>query len=42
METDTLAPVLNRRAAMFLFDRSGFAVCLALLVAGLPVLLQYL
>jgi len=27
---------------MFLFNRSVLAVCLALVVAGLPVLVQYL
>jgi len=27
---------------MFLFNRSALAVCLALTVAGLPVLIQYL
>jgi len=27
---------------MFLFNRSGLAVCLALVIAGLPVLIQYL
>jgi len=27
---------------MFLFNRSGLAVCLALAIAGLPVLIQYL
>jgi hypothetical protein len=27
---------------MFLFNRSGLAVCAALIVAGLPVLIQYL
>jgi hypothetical protein len=26
---------------MFLFNRSGLGVCLAILVAALPVLLQY-
>jgi len=26
---------------MFLFNRSGLAVCLALAVAGLPILLQF-
>jgi hypothetical protein len=33
---------IQRRAAMFLFNRSGLAVCLALVIAGLPVLIQYL
>ena len=37
----TFSPVVNGRTAMFLFNRSGFAVLLALVVAGLPVLLQY-
>jgi len=27
---------------MFIFNRSGLAVCLALVVAGLPVLIQWL
>jgi len=27
---------------MFLFNRSGFAVCLALVVAAFPVLIQFL
>jgi hypothetical protein len=27
---------------MFLFNRSGLGVCLAILVAALPVLIQYL
>lgn len=27
---------------MFLFNRSAMAVCFALVVAGLPVLIQYL
>jgi len=27
---------------MFLFNRSVLAVCLALLIAGLPVVIQYL
>jgi len=27
---------------MFLFNRSGFAVCLALAVAAFPVLIQFL
>jgi len=27
---------------MFIFNRSGLAVCLALVVAGLPVLMQWL
>jgi len=38
----TFAPTFNGRAAMFIFNRSGFAVLLALVVAGLPVLIQYL
>jgi hypothetical protein len=36
-----VAPEVTRSAAMFLFNRSVLAVCLALLVAGLPVLIQY-
>lgn len=31
----------NQETVMFLFNRSGIAVLLALVVAGLPVLLQY-
>jgi hypothetical protein len=41
IEPRTFSPVVNRRAAMFLFNRSGLAVLLALVVAGLPVLIQY-
>jgi len=33
---------VNGSEAMFLFSRSALAVCLALVVAGLPVLIQYL
>jgi hypothetical protein len=33
-------PRFNGGEAMFLFNRSGLAVCLALVVAGLPVLFQ--
>lgn len=33
--------VVHRRQAMFLFNRSGLAVVLALVVAGLPLLIQY-
>jgi hypothetical protein len=37
-----LASAINRsEAAMFLFNRSGLAVILALVVAVLPVLIQY-
>jgi hypothetical protein len=42
MRTRTFSPALHRRAAMFLFNRSGFAVCLALVVAAFPVLIQFL
>ena len=41
MATRTFSPARHRRAAMFLFNRSGFAVCLALVVAAFPVLVQY-
>lgn len=37
-----LAPAIQPEAAMFLFNRSGLAVILALVVAVLPVLIQYL
>lgn len=37
----TFTPVLHGRAAMFIFNRSVLAVFLALLVAALPVLIQY-
>jgi hypothetical protein len=37
----TFTPIIRRSHAMFLFNRSGLAVCLALVVAGLPVLLQF-
>ena len=40
MRTCTFYPVRSRRADMFLFNRSGLAVCLALVVAAFPVLLQ--
>jgi hypothetical protein len=42
IEARTFSPVPQRRAAMFLFNRSGFAVCLALVVAAFPVLIQFL
>lgn len=41
MARRNLAPASIRSYAMFLFNRSGLAVCLALVVAGLPVLLQF-
>jgi hypothetical protein len=41
MDTRTVAPGSIRSADMFLFNRSVLAVGLALLVAGLPVLVQY-
>lgn len=31
-----------QESAMFMFNRSTLGVCLALLIAGLPVLIQYL
>jgi hypothetical protein len=37
----TFCPAIRRSYAMFLFNRSGLAVCVALVVAGLPVLLQF-
>ena len=42
MPPHTFLFVFHRRAAMFLFNRSTLAVCLALAVAVLPVLIQYL
>jgi hypothetical protein len=42
MQARNVTPRIRRRLAMFLFNRSTLAVCLALMVAGLPVLLQYL
>jgi hypothetical protein len=39
--TRKVTPVAYRRAAMFLFNRSGLAVCCALIVAAFPVLVQY-
>jgi hypothetical protein len=41
MGAATFSPTFSRRAAMFLFNRSGVAVGLAILIAGLPVLIQY-
>jgi hypothetical protein len=35
-------PVAYRRTAMFVFNRSILSVCLGLVIAGLPVLVQYL
>jgi len=37
----TFAPASTRSYAMFVFNRSLLSVCLALAVAGLPVLLQF-
>jgi hypothetical protein len=37
----TVAPEVRRSATMFLFNRSVLAVSLALVIAGLPVLVQY-
>ena len=34
-------PRVQLETAMFLFNRSGIAVLLALVVAGLPVLFQF-
>jgi hypothetical protein len=42
IEGRSFSPVPERRAAMFLFNRSGLAVCLALVVAAFPVLVQFL
>jgi hypothetical protein len=42
MGLGNLALTLQPEAAMFLFNRSGLAVTLALVVAVLPVLIQYL
>jgi hypothetical protein len=36
-----LCPVLHGRAAMFIFNRSLIAVFVALLVAAVPVIIQY-
>jgi hypothetical protein len=36
------SPVADRRVAMFVFNRSILSVCLGLVIAGLPVLVQYL
>jgi len=41
VEPRNFTPAFNRSYAMFLFNRSGLAVCLALVVAGFPVLLQF-
>ena len=41
MGTRNFTPGFIRSAAMFLFNRSVLAVGLALLVAGLPVLVQF-
>lgn len=41
MAARTFSPVNHRRAAMFIFNRSGLAVCCALVVAALPLLVQY-
>jgi hypothetical protein len=42
MRTATFSPTFSRRAAMFLFNRSSVAVAVALVIAALPVLIQYL
>jgi hypothetical protein len=42
MQRRTFPPDAYRRVAMFLFNRSVLSVCLALVIAGLPVVLQYL
>jgi hypothetical protein len=41
MARRTFCPAIRRSQAMFLFNRSGLAVVVALVVAGLPVLLQF-
>jgi hypothetical protein len=41
MGTATFSPTFERSAAMFLFNRSGVAVAVALVIAALPVLIQY-
>lgn len=40
-EDGYLTSRVPQEAAMFLFNRSGIAVLLALVVAGLPVLIQF-
>ena len=42
IDARTFAPRSNGRSAMFLFNRSTLAVVLALVIAALPVLMQYL
>jgi hypothetical protein len=42
MSAGNFSPDTTERASMFLFNRSVLAVCLALVVAALPVLIQYL
>jgi hypothetical protein len=42
MSAGTFSPDTTGRVSMFIFNRSVLAVCLALVVAGLPVLIQYL
>lgn len=42
MRRRNFSPVAYRRTAMFVFNRSILSVCLALVIAGLPVLFQYL
>jgi hypothetical protein len=37
----TFCSRISRSAAMFLFNRSALAVCLALAVAGTPILIQF-
>jgi hypothetical protein len=41
IQARNFSPAHSRRAPMFLFNRSGFAVCLALAVAAFPVLIQF-
>jgi hypothetical protein len=42
MAARTFSPIVHGRIAMFLFNRSGLAVCCALVVAAFPVLVQFL
>jgi hypothetical protein len=40
MERRTFSPA-PQESAVFIFNRSSLGVCLAILVAALPVLIQY-
>ena len=42
MRAGNFPPDTTGRVSMFVFNRSVLAVCLALVIAGLPVLIQYL